>query len=367
MKNHKKYSEKQKNRALDFWRDEYGYETRYVEDVAKKFKCCVDSLWRWRRKRTDGVSLENIKPTPKRIRNRMLYIERKLIKQIVNKYPDYSIQEIYGILLKSVLPNGKLFNRHYHTVRKYIHKLKPDLTLDTKERRENQKYHTPKMMGIKWQIDVVFVPKNSLMYYKPDNPEKKMYQWSCKEEATGQVFVYGYDRHTAENTRDFIKRAIEFFGYKPHKIQTDNGTEFTAKEVNKMLKKQNVAHQRIKVRTPRHNGKVERFHRECQRLFRTQQFTSLEDFNQKMSAWTKLYNDTPNRMLADENGKYGKTSPNQKFNILLNLYIELLANQPVTKLTIVNNSRKSKAQKKADEKNNKPSKFVTIRWVDRVA
>ena len=76
------------------------------------------------------------------------------------------------------------------------------------------------------------------------------------------------------STVDFLKRAIAYFGYKPFILQTDNGAEFThLKRSDRMhpldllCSKLNIVHKRIRPRTPRHNGKVERSHRNDQERF----------------------------------------------------------------------------------------------------
>lgn len=67
---------------------------------------------------------------------------------------------------------------------------------------------------------------------------------------------------------DFFKRAIEFFGYAPNILQTDNGAEFThPTKTNRIhpldvfCNKYHIQHKLIRPRTPWHNGKVERSHR----------------------------------------------------------------------------------------------------------
>lgn len=73
------------------------------------------------------------------------------------------------------------------------------------------------------------------------------------------------------STIDFLKRAIDYFGYQPEILQTDNGSEFTniIKTGRKHIlaiacEKLCIRHQKIHPRTPRHNGKVERSHRNDQ-------------------------------------------------------------------------------------------------------
>ena len=79
--------------------------------------------------------------------------------------------------------------------------------------------------------------------------------------------------HTARLTSSlgFMKKLIEFFPFTIREVQTDNGTEWTnvllvKTSTCKTLFKQHlddcgIIYHRIRVATPRHNGKVERQHR----------------------------------------------------------------------------------------------------------
>ncbi len=93
----------------------------------------------------------------------------------------------------------------------------------TKKKRKPQKYHTPSSLGIKWQMDVKYVPSACYVGQMPD----KFYQYTVIDEASRERFIYPYKEQSSYSTIDFVKRAIAFFGYKPETIQTDNGSEFT--------------------------------------------------------------------------------------------------------------------------------------------
>lgn len=121
-------------------------------------------------------------------------------------------------------------------------------------------------------MDVKFVPKNC---YKGD-VFKKFYQYTVIDEATRERFIHGYDEHSSFSSFDFLLRAIIYFGYIPECVQTDNGTEFTRlKEskssgvhlFDKLCDELKIDHKLIRPRTPRHNGKVERSHRNDQIRF----------------------------------------------------------------------------------------------------
>ncbi|PKK40456.1 hypothetical protein ABB02_00315 [Clostridiaceae bacterium JG1575] len=84
--------------------------------------------------------------------------------------------------------------------------------------------------------------------------------------------------------------AIRHFGYQPQTIQTDNGFEFTHFQDTKRIhafgrfcQEQGIRHQLIRPRTPRHNGKVERSHRNDNvRFYKHLSFYSYDDLIRQM-------------------------------------------------------------------------------------
>ena len=90
-------------------------------------------------------------------------------------------------------------------------------------------------------------------------------------------------------------------------IQTDNGLEFTNRfstTKNKLtlfestLHQLGIRHKLIRPYTPRHNGKVERSHREDQkRFYNKHSFYSLDDFGGQFAAHQRKSNQLPMRPL----------------------------------------------------------------------
>ena len=79
-----------------------------------------------------------------------------------------------------------------------------------------------------------------------------------------------------------------------------------------------IKHQRIRPRTPRHNGKVERSHRNDQeRFYNTLKFYSLDDLQIQMKRYLFRSNNIPTKVL-------GWLSPSQKRK-------QLLADKPMSK------------------------------------
>lgn len=119
-------------------------------------------------------------------------------------------------------------------------------------------------------MDVKYVP--SACYAGEDG--EKFYQYTILEEASRKRYIYAYRETGGYSTCDFVKRAIIWFGYAPDIIQTDNGGEFTHTQKTKRIHpfdslcaELHITHKLIRPRTPWHNGKVERSHRNDQERF----------------------------------------------------------------------------------------------------
>ena len=111
---------------------------------------------------------------------------------------------------------------------------------------------------------------------------------------------------------DFLKRLRKWYarrGIKVECVQTDNGFEFTNRFSNSRkdrptLFEQTAAalgirHKLIRPFTPRHNGKVERSHREDQkRFYDSHSFFSLEDFANQLTVHNRRSNNLPMRPLG---------------------------------------------------------------------
>lgn len=164
-----------------------------------------------------------------------------------------------------------------------------------------KKYDTPIDIGVKWQMDVKYVPKEC---YSGTNPDK-FYQYTIIDEASRERFIYPYKEQFSYSTIDFVKRAIIYFGYQPKIIQTNNSSEFThIKNTDKihpldvLLNELNITHQLIRPRTPRHNGKVERSHRNDQnRFYNYLKFYSYDDLKYQMKNYLNRSNNIPMQVL----------------------------------------------------------------------
>ena len=148
--------------------------------------------------------------------------------------------------------------------------------------------------GERVQIDVKYVPRACLY-------GEKLYQYTLVDEYSRWCYREIHAEHSAYISGLFIRRAVKAAPFKIKMAQTDNGQEFTnalfgqkEEELTRFemaLAELGIAYRRIRVGTPKHNGRVERQHGlDMQRFYKRQRFISLEDTQQKIA----IYNDWSN-------------------------------------------------------------------------
>lgn len=285
-----------------------------VRFVCRKYHISKASLMRWNKK-YDGTNEslydKSHKPLSKHF-NAHTDEEIKWIKDLLRRNPHITLNELW-IKLKL----SKNYKRHPGSLYRVVKKLRcPQSVIKGTSKYIPKKYDTPTKLGIKWQIDVKYVPTCCIANGIPD--DTKFYQYTCIDEASRERFLYWYDEQSPFSTVDFINKAIEYFKYIPKEIQTDNGQEFTwntskIKKIHPMDElcyKLNIIHHKIRPRTPRHNGKVERSHRnDNERFYTYLKFYSLNDLREQGKRYLKRSNNIPMKTL-------GFISPNEMRNKL---------------------------------------------------
>lgn len=286
---------------------------RDISLVCRRYKVSKASLMRWN-KQFDGTR-ESLLPRshrPKRQHpNAHTEQEIKWIIDYHRRSPNISICELYGKLRED-----KAYSRHPGSLYRVFVRLgfRKRVESTKKKSLHQQHYDTPEKLGIKWQMDVKYVPRTC--YSGTDG--EKFYQYTIIEEASRKRFLYAYREQSSYSTIDFLKRAITYFGYAPTILQTDNGTEFThvakTKRVHPLdifCRINHIRHKLIRPRTPWHNGKVERSHRNDQeRFYNFLSFYSHEDLQLQLQRYLYRSNNIPMSIL-------GWRSPNQKHKELL--------------------------------------------------
>lgn len=310
------YSAEEKLNALNLWR----HST--VEFVAHRYHCAIQTLYRWR-KIFDGT-LESLEPkycapyTPHP--NRHTDEEIKHIQDLIRRNPHIGLNELYGKLRLNYA-----YSRNPVSLYRFLRKKGWYADVKKKHKYVPQPYDTPIHIGEKWQLDVKFVPRQC--YVGEFKDERRYYQYTIIDEATRERFIFPYQDQCAQSTIDFVRRAVIYFGYKPKLIQTDNGSEFTYTRqtkndqehlFDKFCRINKIIHKTIKPRTPRHNGKVERSHRnDNERFYKWLKFYSFEDLKLQMKSYLERSNNIPISTLASRDKKRKWLTPKEKRKELL--------------------------------------------------
>jgi len=256
--------------------------------AAEKYGVSLSSVKRWS-KRYDGTwhSLAERSHRPKSHPNQHSAGEEEIIrKAIKEKFCRYGWDGAYDEAARKGYTRSLSGMRHAA--------LRMGIVYSEKEkkppRKQDRRYPELMTPGEKVQIDVKEVPYHCLKgAAKRDG--KHLYQWTAIDECTRVRFVYGFEEHTPENSVRFLSMLQKAFPFKIQVIQTDNGTEFTYKYISDevpcpfetALGAAKITHKLIPPRTPWHNGKVERSHRNDQRYFYDwEKFGSVEELNEKL-------------------------------------------------------------------------------------
>ena len=266
---------------------------KQVTKAAIKYRISRTSIYRWRQ-RYDGTveSLYERSHRPHSHARQHTIEELRLIKRV------WSHNKGLGLVcLHMILEDRHGYSRSISALDRAIKKLGIGRKKQRKKRHVAQPYDTPKIAGERVQIDVKYVPRDCLVKGMP-----QLYQYTAVDECTRLRCRVIFDEHSNWNAVRFLHYVRKKFPFKIQCVQTDNGTEFTnaflnpgkLSEFEQYLKKENITHKRIRVATPRHNGKVERVHRmDSERFYANRKFYSQEDANKQLQRYQRWDNNFP--------------------------------------------------------------------------
>lgn len=160
--------------------------------------------------------------------------------------------------------------------------------------------------GQRVQVDVKVVPRSCI-----SDPELRLFQYTAIDELTRLRFLAAYPEQSTYSSADFLNKLVKWYarcGIRVECVQTDNGFEFTNRFSNSKkghltlfestAANLGIRHKLIRPYTPRHNGKVERSHREDQkRFYASHCFFSLDDFATQLAVHNRRSNNFPMRPL----------------------------------------------------------------------
>ena len=282
--------------SLMKYADKYG-----VSRASRKYNKSRSYIYFWK-SRWDG-SVESLAEKSKRPHhhpNEHTEEEIAMIRNYRRRNPNLELPELWHRMKKQG------YSRCLESLYRVMKKLGLLPEKPKKPKHTSKPYEQMTYAGERVQMDVKVVPRSCIA-----DPEMKLYQYTAIDEYTRLRFLYGYEEQSTYSSADFAKRAVKWFkrrGITVECIQTDNGFEFTnrfspSKKDKKTLFENTLAqlgirHKLVRPYTPRHNGKVERSHREDHNKFYScHRFYSRADLNAQLAERLNRTNNRPMRPL----------------------------------------------------------------------
>ena len=267
-------------------------EKHGVTEASIRFRRSRQAIYEWKA-RYDGKSWKSLierSHRPHHHPNEHTAEEKALILRMYARYKDDMI-----VLWDSLRAKG--YKRSYTSLVRVVNKwVKPEVKKRTAHKPKP--YARAEYPRQKVQVDVKFVPP-----YCVTNGNK-YYQHTAVDECTRWAYLEMYEEHSTYSSTQFLVNLIRKCPFPIREIQTDNGSEFTNALLQKRrdhkslfeekLEKYGIIYHRIRVATPRHNGKVERQHRiDEARFYKKMKMYSLEDGRKQLEKYNKRSNTIP--------------------------------------------------------------------------
>lgn len=259
-----------------------------VTKASERFRVSRKAIYEWKKK-YDGnrKSLIDKSHRPHHHPAEHTKEEYDLIRRYWKKNQDDRI-----VLWQKIRDKG--YTRSYKSMCRAVRRMQLGSSEKRRKGYKPKPYEQMTYPGQKVQIDVKYVPK----YCVAD--DTKYYQYTAIDEYTRLVYREMYDEHSTYSSQDFIRKVVKFFPFQIELVQTDNGTEWTnALNSNtpkptlfeEELEKLKIKYTRIRIATPRHNGKVERQHRTDEnRFYKNMRMYSLEDGRKQLEKYNRKSN-----------------------------------------------------------------------------
>ena len=227
--------------------------------------------------------------------------ELKLIRDMHRRNPDLGMVELWHRLRK------RGYTRRPESLFRVMRKLGMFPAAKPQNPYKPKPYEQMTHPGERIQIDVKVVPRKCIA-----DPELRLFQYTAIDEFTRLRFLAAYPEQSTYSSADFLQKVVKWYarrGIHVECVQTDNGFEFTNRFSNTKrhlltlfeatAANLGIRHKLIRPYTPRHNGKVERSHREDQkRFYNSHSFYSLEDFAAQLTVHNRRSNNYPMRPLG---------------------------------------------------------------------
>ena len=243
------------------------YAEKYgVSRASRKYNKSRSYIYFWKA-RWDGTaeSLSCQSRRPHSHPNQHTEAELKLIRDMRRRNPDLGLIELWL----------RLRQRGYSRRPESLFRVMRKLGLFPKQIYKPKPYEQMSYPGQRVQVDVKVVPRRCIA-----GSQLRLFQYTAIDEFTRLRFLAAYSEQSTYSSSDFLKRLFKWYerrGIRVECVQPDNGFEFTIRFSNSKRDLPTlfeataallgIRYKLIRPYTPRHNGKVERSHREDQKRF----------------------------------------------------------------------------------------------------
>ena len=231
------------------------YYQNGASKTALRYKVSRKSVYKWV-SRYDGTidSLKDRSHRPHSSPKAHTEAEIRLVRRVLKRVKWQDLLLAYQILL------SKDYSRSYGGFKRLVSRLRVTNPKKAKQKKKPKPYTRADYPGQKMQVDVKYVPRECAV------DGKRYYQFTATDECTRWTYRQMYDEKSSYSAKQFLDELIERAPFPIRMIQTDNGSEFTnallvVKAAHKTLFEQalsdmDILYKRIRIATPRHNGKV---------------------------------------------------------------------------------------------------------------
>ena len=278
------------------------YTEKYgVSRASRKYNKSRSYIYFWKA-RWDGTvqSLACQSRRPHSHPNQHTEEELKLIRDMRRRNPCLGMVELWHHLRQ------RGYARRPESLFRVMRKLGLFPQAEKKPAYKPKPYEQMTYPGQRVQVDVKVVPRKCIA-----DPELRLFQYTAIDEFTRLRFLAAYPEQSTFSSANFLRKLVRWYarrGIRVECVQTDNGPEFTNRFLTgrqdcpslfeKTASDLGVRHKLIRPYTPRHNGKVERSHREDQkRFYSCHSFYSLDDFAKQLTVHSRRSNNFPMRPL----------------------------------------------------------------------
>ena len=276
-------------------------EKHGVKRASRKYNKSRSYIYFWKA-RWDGTaeSLACRSRRPHSHPNQHTEAELKLIWDMRRRNPQLGMVELWHRLRQ------RGYTRRPESLFRVMRKLGLFPPKEKKPACKPKPYQQMTYPGQRIQVDVKVVPRHCIA-----DPELRLFQYTAIDEFTRLRFLAAYPEQSTYSSADFLKKLFKWYarrGIRVECVQTDNGFEFTNRFSNSKrdiptlfettAAQLGIRHKLIRPYTPRHNGKVERSHREDQkRFYSCRSFYSLDDLAKQLAIHNRRSNNFPMRPL----------------------------------------------------------------------